>query len=81
MDNAGWRKLLGMAAAQAGLAVIDLPADVRTTRLGDVLFAMNFSASTVRYTPPHAGRCLLGAEELAPQQVSVWHAPRPFQSP
>ena len=75
MDDAGWRKLLGTVAAHAGLNVVNLPADVRISRLGDLFFAINFSKTTVTCAPPGEAHCLLGDLTLAPGEVSVWHAP------
>ncbi|WP_394790114.1 beta-galactosidase [Rhodoferax sp.] len=72
LDAQGWRRVLGMAAQAAGLGVQDLPADVRTSRRGELLFAMNFSNAPVQYAPSVQAQCLLGEETLAPQSVSIW---------
>jgi beta-galactosidase len=72
MDSAGWRHLLGEAAHAASLPTLDLPADVRISRRGDWVFALNFSSSTVDFSPSTDAQCLLGARALAPQAVSIW---------
>ena len=72
LDAAGWRQLLGQAAQAAELPVNDLPADMRTSRCGELLFAMNFSSSTVPFTPSTSAQCLLGARDLAPQGLAIW---------
>ena len=77
-DAAGWGLLLGRAAGAAGLAVTQLPADVRTTRLataqGTLVFVQNFSSSTVEFSPSTNAHCLLGALALAPRGLAIWKA-------
>ncbi|WLD57854.1 beta-galactosidase [Salinispirillum sp. LH 10-3-1] len=57
----------------AGVAVQPLPAGLRVRRLGDWLFAFNYSQDTVRFAP--SGQCLLGKEEIPPAELSVWRVP------
>jgi beta-galactosidase len=71
-DDQGWRHLLGLACHAAQLKTVDLPADVRVSRLGDLTFAMNFSSSTVGFSPSEHAQCLLGARDLAPQGLAIW---------
>jgi beta-galactosidase len=71
-DAAGWKQLLTRAANAAGLPTQALPTDVRTSRLGDLLFALNFSRSTVDFSPSDHAQCLLGARALAPQGLAIW---------
>ena len=72
MDSAGWRHLLKLAAQAASIDTLDLPAEVRVSRRGDWVFALNFSSSTVDFSPSKNAQCLLGARALAPQAVSIW---------
>jgi beta-galactosidase len=71
-DEAGWKQLFTHAARAAGLPTLALPADVRTSRMGDWLFAQNFSSSTVEFSPSNHAQCLLGARVLAPQGLAIW---------
>jgi beta-galactosidase len=71
-DDAGWKQLFTRAATAAGLPTQALPIDVRTSRLGDWLFAQNFSSSTVEFSPSNHAQCLLGARDLAPQGLAIW---------
>jgi beta-galactosidase len=71
-DAAGWKQLFTHAATAAGLPTQALPIDVRTSRLGDWLFAQNFSSSTVEFSPSNHAQCLLGARDLAPQGLAIW---------
>jgi beta-galactosidase len=71
-DEAGWKQLFTHAATAAGLPTLALPADVRTRRMGDWLFAQNFSSSTVEFSPSNHAQCLLGARVLAPQGLAIW---------
>lgn len=72
MDGAGWRHLLKLAAQAASIDTLNLPAEVRVSRRGDWVFALNFSSSTVDFSPSKNAQCLLGARALAPQAVSIW---------
>ena len=71
-DEAGWKQLFTHAATAAGLPTQALPADVRTSRMGNWLFAQNFSSSTVEFSPSNHAQCLLGARVLAPQGLAIW---------
>jgi beta-galactosidase len=71
-DAAGWQQLFAQAASAAGLQTHRLPADVRTSRLGDCVFVQNFSCSTVEFSPSNHAQCLLGARVLAPQGLAIW---------
>lgn len=73
LNHDGWLHVLRTAAQDAGLAVQEMPADVRISRLGALVFAFNFSYTTVAWEPPPANAdCLIGSRELAPQAMSVW---------
>jgi len=74
-DAAGWQALLSQAANEAGLETVVLPSDVRVSRKGNLLFAQNFSSSTVDFSPSTHAHCLLGARDLAPQGLSIWKVP------
>lgn len=75
LDDAGWRDVFARAAASVGLRTTALPDAVRTNRLGELIFAFNFSAATVSWAPPELGQCLLGSGVLGPMQVSIWRVP------
>jgi beta-galactosidase len=73
LDDGGWATVLGRAASEAGLTLLDLPKDLRVSHLGDLVFALNFSYSAVTWEPPSKNvDCLIGSRELAPQAMSVW---------
>jgi beta-galactosidase len=72
LDETGWRKLLTEAAREAQLPVSDLPTGVRISRFGDHLYVLNFSSSTVQFSPSTSAHCLLGARDLAPQGLAIW---------
>jgi beta-galactosidase len=68
----GWLQLLTRASQAAGLAPVQLPADIRISCKGDLAFVQNFSSSTVEFSPSTHVHCLLGARELAPQGLAIW---------
>jgi beta-galactosidase len=73
LDHGGWSAVLQRAAQDAGVATASLPKDLRVSRLGDLVFALNFSYTAVAWEPPSTNAdCLLGSRELAPQAMSVW---------
>ncbi len=71
-DAATLGTLLQQAAQQAGLAPQALPADVRISRHSGLSVVQNFSSTAVSLQPPHTQRCVLGAERVPPQGLSVW---------
>lgn len=73
-DAAGWQLLLTRAAQAAGLQPQALPADVRLTRRGDLVFVQNFSSSTVEFSPSNDAHCLIGARQVVPQGLAIWKA-------
>jgi beta-galactosidase len=64
--------VIAAAAAQAGVALIDLPEGVRLRSRDGVTFAVNF-ATEPRFTPaPEDAVYLLGGPDLPPGGVSAW---------
>ena len=59
-----------LLASKAGLAVTELPPPVRLRRRGDLIFAFNYGDEP--WTAPVAGRIVLGAQDVAPQSVTIW---------
>ncbi|PWF55486.1 beta-galactosidase [Massilia glaciei] len=72
LDAAGWRAVLAAAATSAGIETVDLPADVRISRLDGLVFAFNFSQREVGWKPAQASLRVLGDETLGPLQMSIW---------
>lgn len=72
MDEPGWRGVLGEAARHAGLSPTLLPDGLRLQREGELVFALNFSALPLRWTPQAPADCLLGSEQIAPMDVAIW---------
>ena len=76
LADAGWTSVLRVAAINAGIEPVDLPRDVRISRLGELMVVCNFSDAAVRFAPPEPAACLLGgkgnSDELAPRALSVW---------
>ncbi len=75
-DAALLARLFTTMAADAGLAVTPLPADLRLRRAGDRVFAFNFGPDPIDlglWLPGAAARdYLLGGADLPPAGVSVW---------
>jgi len=67
--------LLRGLADRAGLEVVDLPADLRLTRRGDLVFAVNFGPEPVDVPAPAAADFRLGERRLPPYDVAAWRAP------
>lgn len=73
---AGWPspdllgRLLRDAAAEAGLATIDLPDGLRLRRRGELVFAVNYAPEPVSLPAP--GDLLLGTDPLPPAGVAAW---------
>ena len=74
LDADGWQLVLAAAAGDAGLAPQRLPSGVRTSRLGALTIACNFSNTAVPWAPSSSADCLLGSRDLPPRGVSIWKA-------
>ncbi len=70
-DRALALTLLGRAAADAGLAIHDLPEGLRLRRAGSRTFACNYAAHAVDLPASVTGTALLGARRLEPGGVAV----------
>ncbi len=64
--------VLSDMANEAGLATQKLPPDLRTRRLGDLIFAFNYGPETLTLDEAH--NYLIGGATLAPADVAVWRA-------
>lgn len=73
-DESLWQQLLTKAAHAAGLSAVQLPSDVRISRLGNLLFVQNFSDLPVSFSPTTPAQCLLAAHELPPRGLAIWRA-------
>jgi beta-galactosidase GanA len=62
--------LMALLCRKAGLATIELPAEVRLRRRGDLTFAFNYGETPWR--APFRDEPLLGGLEVMPRNFSVW---------
>ncbi|MEY4757983.1 MAG: hypothetical protein RJA34_2881 [Pseudomonadota bacterium] len=74
LDDAGWRRLLKLAAHDAGLTTLDLPQRLRVSRIGALTVVCNFSNQVAHFAPPEPAQALLGSAELAPCSVAIWRS-------
>ncbi len=72
LNPADWVVVLRRAAIDAGLLTIDLPAQLRVNRIGDLTVAMNFGDDSVTWRPRDHAECLLGDARLPPRGVALW---------
>jgi len=59
-------------AERAGLAVVDIPADLRLTRRGDLVVAINFGPEAIDVPAPDDADFALGQRRLPPGDVAAW---------
>lgn len=75
---AGWPdaalldRLMRTIAVEAGLAVLDMPADVRVRRAGDLTFAFNYGPEAADLSGIRADPPLIGALDCPAAEVAVW---------
>ncbi len=69
------RKVMRHIAAQAGLAVAELPAGVRLRRRAGVQFAFNYNAHPVSLAQGEGRDYLLGSADLPPGGMAAWQLP------
>ncbi len=71
-DEAFLCRILAELAAQAGLRPVPLPEGVRTSRRGDLTFAVNYAPDPREAPAPDSAEFLLGARTLPPAGVAAW---------
>jgi beta-galactosidase len=64
--------LMALLCQKAGLSTIELPAEVRLRRRGDLTFAFNYGHAP--WPAPFGGEPLIGASSVAPRGFSVWRS-------
>jgi beta-galactosidase len=69
-DEALLSSILQLMCEKAELSTLDVPADVRIRRRGNLTFAFNYGSKS--WTIPVTGDFLLGDNVLKPQDVAVW---------
>jgi beta-galactosidase len=75
---AGWpgaatlAALMRLVCRKAGLSTIELPAEVRLRRRGNLTFAFNYAETS--WTAPFGGEPLIGEASVAPRSFSVWRS-------
>jgi beta-galactosidase len=77
LSDADWLALMRDTAKDAGLEVLDAPAQVyehlRVHRIGNLVIVCNFGEQALRDLPRWGSECLLGqSDELAAFGVAVW---------
>jgi beta-galactosidase len=72
LDEIGWRWVLDAAAQRAGLATAQLNKDFRVNHTDELIFATNFSAEAVDYTPAGAGELVVGTLPVPAYDVAIW---------
>ena len=75
LEDAAWRRWLGDIARTAGLHTHDLPETLRINRRGNTVWAFNFDAQPVHFTPGEAATPVLGDAQVAPYGVAIWRTP------
>ena len=71
-DAGALGSLMALLCRKAGLSTIELPAEVRLRRRGDLTFAFNYGETP--WPAPFAGEPLVGAQTVAPRGFSVWRS-------
>jgi beta-galactosidase len=64
--------LMALLCRKAGLSTIELPAEVRLRRRGDLTFAFNYGETP--WPAPFGGEPLIGAPRVVPRGFSVWRS-------
>jgi beta-galactosidase len=86
LADADWLPLLQRAAHAAGLAAEVLPEGLRTSRVGALTLACNFSDQALTWQPApdpsgaHASSSavpVVGSATLAPRGLALWHTAQP----
>ena len=62
--------LMSLLCQRAGLSMIELPAEVRLRRRGELTFAFNYGRTPWR--APFSGEPLLGQPEVMARNFTVW---------
>jgi beta-galactosidase len=68
--------LLQDICRRIGLVTQTMRADLRLTRRGNMIFAVNYGPEATTYRPDDA-RCILGGETLAPTEIAIWESTLP----
>ena len=71
LDAAELAQVFTEMAADAGLTVMPLDADLRIRRFGDLTFAFNYGREKLTL-PPAARTFVLGSDHLEPAGVAIW---------
>ncbi len=71
-DDGELATLFTTMAAEAGLTITPLAADLRMRRAGNLMFAFNYGPDMLTLEPGHD--YVIGGAMLAPAAVAVWHA-------
>ncbi|MBI1262890.1 MAG: beta-galactosidase [Rhizobiales bacterium] len=71
-DREALAHILCELAEDAGLEVQSLPEDVRISRRGGFVFAINYAADTRSAPAPEDADFLVGGHEMLPAGVSIW---------
>ncbi len=69
-DAAALGSLMALLCRKAALPTIELPAEVRLRRRGDLTFAFNYGETP--WPAPFSGSPLIGTQSVAPRGVTVW---------
>ena len=71
-DAGALGSLMALLCRKAGLSTIELPAEVRLRRRGDLAFAFNYGETP--WPAPFGGEPLIGAKSVAPRGFAVWRS-------
>lgn len=71
-DEALLARVLRRMAGEAGLVTVDLPADLRLRRAGDVTFAFNYGPDTIDLEGIFSGELVIGDGSVPPAGVVAW---------
>ena len=64
-------RIVALLATEGGLNAIELPEGLRISRIGELVFAFNYSASALELPDGIIGQFLLGSSALEPAGVAV----------
>ncbi len=70
-DTVELDRIVALLSAEAGLSVISLPEALRISRIGELVFAFNYSASAMELPDGIIGQFLLGGSAMEPAGVAV----------
>ena len=71
-DAAFTTDLLEALCAEAGVATLRLPDDLRLRRRGDLVFALNYGAVPATAPAPAGTTFLIGGREIGARDVAIW---------